>query len=437
MSTQVAIIGAGPAGLVLAHLLERQGISCVVLETRSRDYVQRRVRAGVLEQGTVDLLAELGLDARLRRESLAHDGVEWRIGRRAHRIPVRELTGGRGVTVYGQQELVKDLIGARLDTGRPLVFEVEDVELHDLDGLHPRVTYFAEGERCELECDFFAGCDGSHGVSRSSVPAGAISWSVHDYPFAWLGILADVAPSTEDVIYAHSDGGFALHSMRSPRTSRLYLQCDAGDRLSEWSDDRIWQELQLRLAVDDDWDLHDGPIVDRSITAMRSVVAEPMQYGRLFLAGDAAHVVPPTGAKGLNQAVADVVVLGQALGSWYRTSSRTLLESYSSICLRRVWQVQQYAAWMTWMFHSWNGDEFVGRLQAMQLRSACTSGARSIAENYAGLPIEATLDERSAARPWARRRRGAPVLTTTLNVDAGLLAPLDVTDGATALDIAS
>jgi p-hydroxybenzoate 3-monooxygenase len=404
MKVQVGIVGAGPAGLVLAHLLDRHGISSIVLEARSREYVEGRVRAGVLEQGTVDLLASLGVDARLRREGMRHEGVEWRVAGRPYRIPVTELTGGRGVTVYGQQELVKDLIAARIASGEPLVFDAAEVTVHDLDETKPRVRFVKDDALHEVECDFLAGCDGFHGVCRPSIPTGSVRISDHIFPFSWLGILAELPPATDEVIYAHHPRGFALHSMRSPTISRLYLQCDPRDDIAEWPDERIWEELQTRLAIDGSWRLGEGPIISKSITPVRTVLTQPMQYGRLFLAGDAAHIVPPTGAKGLNLAVADVVVLAEGLALWYRDRDRTRLDQYSDICLRRVWRVQHFASWMTMTFHRWHGvGDFAQHLQVLQLENVCRSreAARALAENYAGLPMEFGGDEliRSVSAP--------------------------------------
>ena len=316
--TQVGIVGAGPAGLVLSHLLARQGIECVVLEDRSREYVEKRVRAGVLEQGTVDLLTELGLADRLHREGLVHHGIELRFDGQGHRIPFEELAEGRAITIYGQQEVVKDLIAARLETDGPLLFEVDDVTLHGVDSDEPSIRFTHEGAEREIRCDAIAGCDGFHGVCRPSVPDGVLSLDQLDYPFAWLGILAEVAPSTEELIYAPHERGFALHSLRSPELSRLYVQCDPEDSLDQWPDERIWEELHLRLARDDGWSLTEGPVVEKAIAPLRSFVASPMQYGRLYLAGDAVHIVPATGAKGLNLAVADVQVLGEALTKYLK-----------------------------------------------------------------------------------------------------------------------
>lgn len=387
MRTQIAIVGAGPAGLVLAHLLAQGGIDSVVLESRDRDYVERRVRAGVLEQGTVDLLRWLDLDARLRREGMVPRGIELRFEGKRHRIPLSDLTGGRAITVYGQQEVVKDLIQARLAAGGQILFGAETVGVDDLQSSRPTVRYRQGDEIHTLECDIVAGCDGSHGVCRHVIPACALGVFQKEYPFAWLGILAAAAPSTDELIYAYHERGFALHSMRSPQLSRLYLQCRPDDSLDNWSDDRIWDELHLRFTLDG-WTLAEGPILDKSITPMRSLIVEPMQYGRLFLAGNAAHIVPPTGAKGLNLAVADVQVLAAALIEWYRTGQTELLQSYSATCLRRVWRAEHFSWWMTSMLHRFDDDgPFEHRLHVSQLRYVCSSkaAATSLAENYVGL----------------------------------------------------
>ncbi|HEU5331083.1 MAG TPA: 4-hydroxybenzoate 3-monooxygenase [Thermomicrobiales bacterium] len=389
MRTQVAIVGAGPAGLVLARLLELAGIESVVLEDRSRDYVERRVRAGVLEQGTVDLLREAGVADRLDREGLVHHGLELRFEGRHHRIALSELTGGRAITVYGQQEVVKDFIRARLAAGKPIFFDVAGVSVHDLTSEAPLVRFTHAGREHELWCDFIAGCDGSHGVCRDTIPASARSIFTREYPFAWLGILAAVAPSTEELIYAYHERGFALHSMRTPTLSRFYLQCRPDEPLDEWPDERIWSELSARLATEDAWALTPGPILEKTITTMRSLVVEPMRYGRLFLAGDAAHIVPPTGAKGLNLAVADVRVLAAALAAWFRTGSAALLDNYSATCLRRVWRAEHFSWWMTTMLHRQDAADpgFQHRLQLSQLHYVCdsTAAATTLAENYVGL----------------------------------------------------
>ena len=387
-STQVGIVGAGPAGLVLGHLLQLQGIESVILEDRDREYVEGRIRAGVLEQGTVDLLTEMGVGERLEREGLVHHGVELRFGGEGHRIPFDELTGGRGITIYGQQEVVKDLIAARLEAGAPLLFEVDDVRPAGIGSDSPVLHFRHGGEEHELRCDVVAGCDGFHGVCRDAVPAGELhSWE-HVYPFGWLGILAEVAPSSDELIYCHHERGFALHSMRSPEVTRLYLQCDPEDDIENWPDDRIWEELHTRFACDG-WSLEEGPIVERGITPLRSFVTEPMQHGRLFLAGDAVHIVPATGAKGLNLAVADARVLADALVRWFSSGDSALLEGYSRACLPRVWATQHFAWWMTTMLHRMpdDTDGFQARLQRAQLEYICSSraAATSLAENYVGL----------------------------------------------------
>jgi len=388
MRTRVAIVGAGPAGLVLSHLLALQGIDSVVLEVRSREYVERRVRAGVLEQGSVDLLVGAGVGERLKREGMVHHGIELRFEGQGHRIPLSELTGGRAITVYGQQEVVKDLIRARLEAGGQISFEAGAVSLHDLETPAPAVRFEQGGTTHELRCDFVAGCDGFHGVCRDAVPAGGLTVFQKEYPFAWLGILAAAPPATAEIIYAYHERGFALHSMRSSQISRLYLQCRPDETLEAWPDDRIWGELQVRLGAGGGWSLTEGPILERGITTLRSFVVEPMQHGRLFLAGDAAHIVPPTGAKGMNLAIADVRVLAEALTRWYRTGEADLLEAYSATCLRRVWRAEHFSWWMTSMLHRWDGDEGIEhRLQLSQLRYVCGSkaAAMSLAENYVGL----------------------------------------------------
>jgi p-hydroxybenzoate 3-monooxygenase len=385
--TQVGIVGAGPAGLVLGQLLHLAGIEAVVLEARDREYVEQRVRAGVLEQGTVDLLKEMGVGERLEREGLVHHGVELRFDGVGHRIPFGELADGRGITIYGQQEVVKDLIAARLDAGAELLFEVDDVSVHELDSEQPSIRFLHDGEQRELRCDVIAGCDGFHGVCRDSLPKGVLTVHERTYPFAWLGILARVAPSHEELIYCHHDRGFALHSMRSPEVTRLYLQCDPDEDIGNWPDERIWEELHLRFASDG-WSLTEGPVIEKGITPMRSFVAAPMQHGRLYLAGDAVHIVPPTGAKGLNLAVADVRVLAAALVASFESGDDALLRSYSDTCLRRVWRTQFFSWWMTSMFHRMPDDHdgFQARLQRAQLAYVCSSraAATSLAESYVG-----------------------------------------------------
>ncbi len=386
MKTQVGIVGAGPAGLALAHLLHGIGIETVVLESRSREHVEQRIRAGLLEQGSVDLLVESGAGERLRRECLVHDGIELRFEGRRHRIDLAELTGRR-VTIYGQQEVVKDLIRLRLEAGLALLFDVDGVSLHDLESERPSIRFRHGGAEEELVCDVVAGCDGFHGVSRPSIPPERLRVFEREYPFGWLGILAEVAPSNDELIYAYHERGFALHTMRSRTLTRLYVQCPPDDDIGAWSDDRIWSELQARLAGDD-FELAEGPIREKGITPMRSFVCEPMQHGRLFLAGDAAHIVPPTGAKGMNLALHDVQVLAEALAEWYRTEDPSPLDAYSATCLRRVWRAEHFSWWMTAMLHRFPGDDpFEEKLQLAQLAYVTSSraAATTLAENYTGL----------------------------------------------------
>jgi len=387
--TQVAIVGAGPAGLVLAHLLGRCGVESVVLEARSRHHVEHRVRAGVLEYPTVQLLGETGVGERLRREGLEHGGISLRFDRADHRIDFAALTG-RSITVYGQQEVVRDLIAARLAAGGEILFGVDGVRLSGLDTDQPEVA-FTDGDGVErvLRAAVVAGCDGFHGVCRPAIPAEALRVFERDYPYAWLGILAKAAPAQAEVTYAHGEGGFALASMRSPEVTRLYLQVAPDEDVAAWPDDRIWAELDARLAVDGGHALNEGPILERGLTAMRSFVVEPMRHGRLFLAGDAAHIVPPTGAKGMNLAVADVAVLAEALERFFATGRGDLLDGYSERCLRRVWRAEHFSWWMTSMLHLAPGaDPFERRLQLSQLRYLTSSpaAATSLAENYVGLP---------------------------------------------------
>jgi p-hydroxybenzoate 3-monooxygenase len=378
----VGIVGAGPAGLVLAHLLQRSGIESVVLELHDRDYVEARVRAGVLEEGTADLLDRTGVGHRMRSEGSVHRGVNLQFLGRRHRIALSELTGGKAITVYGQQEVVKDLIAARLAAGGELHFGVENVRLEGVDTAAPVIRYRQDGDEHRLHCDIVAGCDGFHGSSRDAVPPGLLQSFERDYPFAWLGILAAVAPSTDELIYAYHDRGFALHSLRSPELSRLYLQVDPHDHIESWTDERIWEELQRRLASRS-WTLREGPVLEKGITALRSFVVEPMQHGRLFLAGDAAHIVPATGAKGMNLAVADVVVLAKGLDLWYRTGREDELRAYSATCLRRVWRVQDFSVWMTMLLHR---HGFTRRVQEAAQAYVCesVSAARCLAESYVG-----------------------------------------------------
>ncbi|MGW4483975.1 4-hydroxybenzoate 3-monooxygenase [Amycolatopsis sp. NPDC004368] len=389
MRTQVAVIGAGPAGLLLSYLLHLEGVEAVVLEARDREYVRQRVRAGVCEQPTVELLTEIGLGERLAREGLPHEGFSLRFDGQDHRIALTELTG-KSITVYGQQEIVKDLVDAHERLELPLHFEVSDVSLSDVDTERPVVRYRdSSGIEQVLECDAIAGCDGFHGVSRPSIPDGALQFFEREYPFAWLGVLAQTPPSHEELIYTHHSRGFALHSMRSPEITRLYLQVDPDEDLAAWSDDRIWSELSVRLAVEGSFELREGPILDKGITPMRSFVAEPLRHGRLFLAGDAAHIVPPTGAKGMNLAVADVRVLSRALVALFKGDA-SLADAYSDTCLRRVWRAEHFSWFMTTMLHVDPGaDAFAQRLQLSQLRYTASSpaAAKSVAENYVGLPF--------------------------------------------------
>jgi p-hydroxybenzoate 3-monooxygenase len=390
MRTQVGIVGAGPAGLALSHLLHLEGIESVVLEARSREYVEHRVRAGVLEHGTVDLLTETGLGDRLRREGLVHHGIELRFGGQGHRIDLSDLTGGKAITIYGQQEVVKDLIAARLADGGDIRFEISDVRLDGLTADRPTIAFTHDGEAQALECDIVAGCDGFHGVSRHAIPDGVLTEYDRTYPFAWLGILAEAPPSSEELIYTHHDRGFALCSLRSPKISRLYLQVPPDEELDGWPDERIWEELRTRTATDDGFTLNEGPVIERLVAPLRSWVVEPMQYGRLFLAGDAAHIVPATGAKGLNLAVADIVALSRALVRFYNDGDTSGLDAYSETCLRRVWRVQHFSWWMTSMLHRFDpADRYTHRLQLAQLQyvTSSTAAATTLAENYVGLPL--------------------------------------------------
>jgi p-hydroxybenzoate 3-monooxygenase len=392
MRTQVAIIGAGPAGLLLSHLLRLQGIDSVVIEMRSRDYCENRIRAGVLEQGTVDTLNEAGLGERMQREGLLHHGIELLFERRRHRIDMTSLTGGRSITVYGQHEVVHDMIEAARQHGQSLFFDVSEVSLHDVKSDHPQVRYTHDGVQHTLDCDYIAGCDGFHGISRGAIPADVLRTFERVYPYAWLGILAEAPPSADELVYAHHERGFALFSMRSAEVTRLYLQCRPDENLGEWSDDRIWDELNVRFENDEGWLPARGAITQKGVTPMRSFVTEPMQYGRLFLAGDAAHIVPPTGAKGMNLAVADVRVLSKALAARYQDKRTDLLDGYSAQCLERVWRAEHFSYFMTNMLHpSFDETPFVNRLKMSELRyvSSSHAAASMLAENYVGLPFAA------------------------------------------------
>jgi len=393
VKTQVGIIGAGPAGLLLAHLLRLDGVDSLVLETRTREEIEATLRAGVLEQGTVNILNETGVGERMMREGFVHHGIYLRFAGRTRRIDFAALTGGRSIMVYAQHEVIRDLVQARLDAGALIDFGVRDVTLQDLDTEAPKIRYRdAAGELREIACDYVAGCDGFHGVSRPTMPSRRRHEFTRTYPFGWLGVLVEAPPSTDELIYAHHERGFALVSTRSPSIQRLYVQCEPEDRIEHWPDERIWEELRARLAtVDGGWQLKEGRIFQKGIVAMRSFVVEPMQFGRLFLAGDAAHIVPPTGAKGLNLAVADVRVLARALTAHYRDQRNDLLAQYSATALRRVWRAEHFSWWMTSMLHRFHDDTpFQHRLQLAELDYVTSSRAKAttLAENYVGVPLD-------------------------------------------------
>jgi p-hydroxybenzoate 3-monooxygenase len=389
MKTQVAIIGAGPAGLLLGQLLTRAGIENIILEQRTAEYVLGRIRAGVLEQGTVDVLAMAGVDERLRRESLVHEGIDLSLEGDRHRVSFRELVG-RTVTVYGQTEVTRDLMQARAESGAVSIYEAEGVALHDVDSDKPRVTYTVHGEAGEIECDFIAGCDGYHGVSRRTIPSDVLRTFERSYPFGWLGVLADVPPSWDELIYANSERGFALASLRSPTRVRCYVQCSLDERVEEWSDERFWDEFKARIGADVAARMETGPSIEKSIAPLRSFVAEPMQYGRLFLAGDAAHIVPPTGAKGLNLAASDVFYLYDGLQAFYRQGDRRGIDGYSKRALDRVWQSVRFSWWMTSLLHKFPGEEpFNAHIKRSEFEYVLRSPAaqKVLAENYVGLPL--------------------------------------------------
>ena len=386
MKTQVVIVGAGPAGLLLSHLLHLGGVDSVVIETRSRQEIEATIRAGVLEQGTVDLLVDSGVGGRMQREGFVHEGIILRFAGRSHRIALTELTG-RAITVYAQHEVIKDLVKVRLDAGGKILFEVKNAALYDLDSPAPKVRFHREGKVHEIEAQFVAGCDGFHGVSRPSIPSRHRQEFARTYPFGWFGILVEAPPSTAELIYAHHERGFALVSTRSPQIQRLYFQCDPQDDLKAWPDARIWDELHARLANAEGWKLDEGRIFQRGIIAMRSFVVEPMRYGRLFLAGDAAHIVPPTGAKGLNLAVNDVRVLSSALVQYFQSRDEQALKTYSASALKRVWRAEHFSWWMTSMLHRFHDDTpFQHRLQLAELDYVVSSKAKALtlAENYVG-----------------------------------------------------
>ncbi len=391
MRTSVGIVGAGPAGLLLSLLLFREGIDSIVLENRSRAEIEATIRAGVLEHGTVELLTEMGIDARMKREGAVHHGIELRFDGSGHRIDFHELTNGRSIMLYPQHEVVKDCVAARLDQGGRILFNVKDVHLLDVSSDQPTIHFTPEDEQVEVQCDFIAGCDGFHGVSRASIPTALQKVYTRSYPFGWLGILMQAPPSAKELIYAYHERGFALVSTRSPQLQRMYIQCDPQDDIATWSDAMILAELETRLTTQDDWKLRIGPIIQKNIVAMRSFVIEPMQYGRLFLAGDAAHIVPPTGAKGMNLAIADIRHLARALALFYQQKQTTLLEAYSATCVRRVWRAEHFSWWMTSMLHRFPDDDlFQQRMQRAQLEYTVSSraSATSLAENYVGLPFD-------------------------------------------------
>ena len=388
MRTQVGIVGAGPAGLVLALLLRRIGIDSIIIENRSRDYIEHRIRAGLLEQWVDDLLIELGVGERMRREGMVHRGIYLNFEGALHHIDFRSLIG-KGVTIYGQQEVVKDLVARLLADGEQILFEVEDVSIHDFERGAPKIRFRHGGAAREIDCDFIGGCDGFHGICRPSFPAGVLQTFEREYPFGWLGILSESPPPEDELIYTYHDRGFALFTMRSPTLARLYLQCAPNEDIDNWPDARIWEELHVRL--NGVRLLAEGRMVQKGITPMRSFVVEPMQIGRLFLAGDSAHIVPPTGAKGMNLALADVLVLSRAIEAFYRANRTDLLEAYSRTCLTRIWKAQRFSWWMTQIFHRFPDEvPFDQRRQLAELGyvASSTAAATALAENYAGLPMK-------------------------------------------------
>jgi len=389
--TQVGIVGAGPAGLLLGHLLHLNGIDSVIVENRSREYVVDRVRAGVLEQGTVDLMRAMGVGAELDRRGLRHEGVYLSFNGRRHRIDFAALTGGKAITVYGQNEVVRDLIDARIATTRPLYFEAQDVEVVALDSSTPLIRFRHNGVEHEVQCDFIAGCDGFHGVCRQSIPDGVLTIYERTYPFGWLGILAEAAPSSDELVYTHHERGFALFSMRSPTVTRLYLQVPADESIDNWPDEAIWDEMFKRMTTSDGWKPNAGRILQKGVTPMRSFVAAPMRHGRLFLAGDAAHIVPPTGAKGLNLAASDVLVLARALKAFYETASTDWLDRYSAVCLRHVWKAQRFSWWMTTLLHRLPDEtafDHERQLADLDYLTSSRAAMTSLAEQYVGLPLD-------------------------------------------------
>ncbi len=391
MRTQVGIVGAGPAGLLLGHLLHLRGIDSIIIENRSREYVIERVRAGVLEQWTVDMMIQMGVGERLQKQGLRHEGLYFSFQGERHHINMADLTNGKAITVYGQNEVVKDLMDHRAAIGRPLLFEVSDVAVEQIESNRPRIRFQHQGEQREIECDFIAGCDGFHGVCRSAIPADVLQIFERTYPFGWLGILAEAAPSSSELVYTYHERGFALFSMRSPKVTRLYFQVPPEESIDNWTDEQIWDEMLLRLGTNDGWKPNVGPIFNKGVTPMRSFVSEPMRHGRLFLAGDAAHIVPPTGAKGLNLAAADVRVLSQAFAEFYESGSHALMDEYSALCLRRVWKAQRFSYWMTASLHRFpdeNAFDYRRQLANLDYTVGSRAALTSLAENYVGLPMD-------------------------------------------------
>ncbi len=395
MKTQVAIIGAGPAGLMLGHLLHNAGIDTVIVENKSRKYIEERVRAGVLEQGTVNAMVDSGVGDRLLKEGLEHGHIDIRFERRPHRLNVKELSRGRSVWVYAQHEIVKDLVAARLGYGELLHFEVSDVGIRDIDTDEPSIRFTHEGKEHIVECDFVAGCDGFHGISRSMIPESVLRIYDRQYPFAWLGVLAEAPPASGEIVYAYHERGFALQSMRGPNISRLYVQCPVADTIEDWPDERFWTELHARLETEDGWHQDEGPIFQKGITGMRSFVCEPMQYGRLLLAGDSAHIVPPTGAKGLNMAIGDVQTMTRGLTAFYESGNKKYIDSYSDTSLKRVWQVQRFASMLCYNLHRFpEHNTFEHKMQIAELNNITRSkqAMRAFAQSYTGIPVELFYD---------------------------------------------
>jgi p-hydroxybenzoate 3-monooxygenase len=393
-STQVGIVGAGPAGLLLGHLLHLNGIDSVIVENRSRDYVIDRVRAGVLEQGTVDLMVAMGVGAGVQRGGLFHEGVYINFGAERHRIDLAELTGGKGITVYGQNEVVRDLIDARVATGRPIYFDADHVAVGDLES-NPTIRFEHGGTAHEVRCDFIAGCDGFHGICREAIPERLLTIYERTYPFGWLGILAEAAPSSDELVYTYHDRGFGLFSMRSPTITRLYFQVPPDERIENWPDDAIWEEMLRRMSTSDGWRPSVGRILQKSVTPMRSFVAAPMRHGRLLLAGDAAHIVPPTGAKGLNLAASDVLVLARALRGFFAFGRTEWLDEYSAVCARRVWKAQRFSWWMTAMLHRFPDEtpfDHQRQLADLDYLTGSRAAMASLAEQYVGLPFDVSFE---------------------------------------------